>query len=446
MNKNIIIFIVVALFISGISIGLMQGRIGPEMLVRISFGFIALSSVFFSRGILIFLTILCLILGQSRFPSLYSASLWLRWVFFALFCLHIFGDIFLGRTVRRIKFFDVLAIFFIIYAFLSVSYSPFPQLTLERSTTILVLYLSVFWIIWKYAFDYGPEKVCRIILQVAGCVYIAGFLLIFIGSYRPFLLGRFTGIFYNPNGLGVISALILPLAFWRYLETKSSPALFLFILILLSLFFSGARGSLNAAAISLGYLIYVRSKRNKPLVLFFSISVIFTLIWAVEALVKTAFRAYFRVESLSILGGRLEVWPIALNLIMKKPLFGYSFGVEDKIISLYKITLYKHSGTYMHNCYLGIALQLGLIGLFLLFIPLFMLLFKELFSKQDASVPILRYALRSSLIAGLICCIYETYVYSAGNAQAFPFWIIVMLLVYYRYQDKNKEKIMSDAT
>ena len=68
-----------------------------------------------------------------------------------------------------------------------------------------------------------------------------------------------------------------------------------------------------------------------------------------------------------------------------------------------------------------------------------MLLFKELFSPQeDREIPILRYALRASLIAGLICCMSESWIYSVGNTQVFPFWIMVMLLMFYRHSDKEK--------
>jgi len=408
-------------------------------LIILPLGLILVSLLFFSRGILIFLTTLCLVFAASYFTGVGSVAMQLRWVFFALFSFHVFGDIFLGRTVRRIKIFDILAIIFIIYAFFSSFYSLYPALTRERATTVLALYISVFWIIWKYAHDQGPEKVVYLILQVMWIVFIASYLIIFIGPYRPFLMGRFAGIFGNPNGLGVTSAILLPLSLWQFLETKKKFALFLFILILLALFFSAARGSLNATAVALGYFIYARSKKYRPSVFFFSMSFILIFIWIVQIFIKEAFMHYIRSESIPILGGRLEIWPIALNLIIDKPIFGYGFGVEDKLIGLKKIILLQHAGTYVHNSYLGMLLQLGLLGFIIFFIPLFILLFKELFSReQNETVATLRYALRASLIAGLICCFYESWIYSVGNAQAFPFWIIIMLLTFYQYRDKEK--------
>lgn len=345
----------------------------------------------------------------------------------------------LGRTVRSIKSFDIIAVLFIIYAFLSSLYSPFPFLTLERATTVLILYISVFWIIWKYAYEQSPEKVASIILQVMWVLLTAGYLMIFISPHRAFSNGRFAGIFGNPNGLGSISAIILPVSLWEFLETKKKSALFLFLMMLLGLILSATRGSIQATVASLGYLIYVRSKKYRPLVFFFSMSLILAFTGIIWMHAKDFFMSYIRAKTIPILGGRLEVWPIALDLIGDKPIFGYGFGVEDKLLALKEIVLYRHAGAYIHNSYLGILLQLGVVGFIIFFIPLFMLLFKELFLREeDNTVPLLRYALRASLIAALSCSIYESWIYSVGNGIAFPFWVLLMLLVFYRYRDKDE--------
>jgi len=436
MNKTILIIIALPLVI--IIALFMLNKFEPSLIVQLLFGFIFFCSVFFSRGILIVLTVLCLAFTQSYFPTIATAALSLRWVFFSLFSLHVFGDIFLGRTVRRIKSFDVLAIVFLIYAFLSRYYSPFPSLTSERAMTVSALYIAVFWIIWKYAYDQGLEKVVSLLLNVAMLVFIMGYLMIFIGPYRPFMAGRFTGIFSNPNGLGVICAILLPVSLWQFLETRKRTSLLLFFLILLALLLSGARGSINATVMALGYFIYIRSKKYRPLLFFALMSFALVMLWVIEILIKEFFKAYIRVETIPILGGRLEIWPVALTLIMNKPIFGYGFGTEDKLIELKKIILRQHVGAYVHNSYLGMLLQLGIIGFIIFYIPLFILLFKELFLTRDTPVSLLRYALRASLIAGLICCIYESWIYSVGNAVAFPFWILVMLLTFCRYRDKEK--------
>lgn len=441
MNRNVIIAVLIIFSIIAVAV---LANFMPVMILLIPLVLVAVTSVFFSRGILIFLTMLCLVLAQNSFAMIQSAATQLRWVFFTLFSLHVFGDIFLGRTVRKIKGFDLLAIIFVAFAFLSATYSPFPYLTLERSTTVLVLYISVFWIIWKYAYEQSPEKIVYLMLNAIKLIFILSFLMIFVSPRRVFLGGRFQGIFQNPNSLGITCAIFLPLVLWRFLETKKKITLFFFFLMLLSLFLSASRNSINASVIALGYFIYMRSMKNKPLILFTSISSVLVLVWVIQTSAKLFFHAYYRPETISSFGGRIGIWPIALNLITLKPILGYGFGVEDRIFSFKHVAPLGQFVSYVHNSYLGIMLQLGIIGLVIFFTPLFILLFKELFLKRDTPVPLLRRALRASFMAGLLCSILESWIYSVGNAQAFPFWIMVMLLVFYRYQDK--EKLLAEGT
>ncbi len=430
-------FIVAAFIVLSILVPILANAF-PSIIQIIPLGAIAVISVFFSRGILIFLTILCLALAQNAFAIIQTSALQLRWVFFTLFLLHVFGDIFLGRTVRKVKGFDILAFIFIIYAFSSATYSLLPSLTLERSTTILALYVSVFWIIWKYAYEQGTERVVNLMLNAMSIIFIASFLAIFFVPDQVFSSGRFEGIFQNPNSLGITCALFLPLALWHFLETKKMFSFFIFFLMIIGLLFSASRNSINASVIALGYFIYMHSKKSKPLVFFTSVSFLLIMVWTIQTTAKLFFHTYYRAGTFSSFGGRIELWPIALKLITLKPIFGYGFGVEEKVFSFEHAIPAGLGSSYIHNSYLGMFLQLGVIGFLLLFLPLFVLLFKELFSKQDATVNFLRHALRASVLAGLLCAIFESWVYSVGNAQSFPFWIMVMLLISYRHQDKEK--------
>ena len=141
------------------------------------------------------------------------------------------------------------------------------------------------------------------------------------------------------------------------------------MLISLSLLLCGARGSINATLFSLGYFIYARSKKNNPFAFFATVSGVLIFIWIIETLAKEFFKTYIRVESILILGGRLEAWQAAVSLIMDKPLFGYGFGVEDKLFGLKKVMFHAHSGAYAHNSFLGMLLQLGLLGFIMFLFP-----------------------------------------------------------------------------
>jgi len=439
------ILVIITLLICAIVAIFLYNTFGISVIINLVLVLLGISTVLFSRGILIFFTTLCLVVAQSPFQGLDLVAVQLRWVFFSLFALHVFGDIFLGRTVRNIKIFDAFAIIFVVYALLSSFYSPLPVLSRERAITILFLYISVFWIIWKYAYDQGPEKTVNLILKATMLIFIISYMIIFIGPYRAFAYGRFQGMFGHPNSIGITSAIFLPLSLWQYLETKKRTAKFFFFLILASLFLSASRNSINAAVISMGYFVYIRSRKYRPLIVFLSMALVFTLTWSAKTVAKKFFFDYYRTESIPTIGGRMQVWPLALDSIKDKPIMGYGFGVEEKIFALkYPMIRRQVGGYYMHNSYLGMMLQLGIVGFIIFYSPLFILLFKELSSRQDSKAPPLKYALRASVLAGLLCGIFESWLYSVGNAQVFPFWVMVMLLTFYRYQDK--ERITPDST
>ena len=88
MNSKIIMVILIIFSIMMLAV---LANFMPSAIVLIPLGLILLSLVLFSRGILIFLTALCLSFAQS--PSLgmiASAAMRLRWIFFALFTFHVF--------------------------------------------------------------------------------------------------------------------------------------------------------------------------------------------------------------------------------------------------------------------------------------------------------------------------------------------------------------------
>jgi exopolysaccharide production protein ExoQ len=446
MKGTIVFLALLAVVLAGVILVFTQGgKYQHLMFIGAPIAIILLSLIFFSRGILIFLTALCLMLGQSRLNSVIPFMADLRWVFFALFSFHVLGDMLKGRAVRGFRNFDILVGIFISYALASVMYSPYKDLTLERTATVFFLYISVFWVIWKYTYNEGPEKVVNLVLWALKIILIFSYLLIFVSPDESFMSGRFRGLFQNPNSTGLICAILLPLSLWRLFEHKNNITLLLFLLMIVSLFLSGSRGSLQAALVSLGYFIYTRQKRYRPLVFFASLTFILILFWIIETIATAYFRTYIRADSIPELGGRLQIWQVAVSLIKESPIFGHGFGVENKIFALkFSSRIAKSQISYVHNSYLGMLIQLGIVGVILFYLPLFLLLFNELTRKKTSDVSSLHLALRSSLIAGLLCCLYESWIYSVGNSQAFPFWVTVMLLVFCRQQ--NKEKINLEGT
>ena len=150
-----------------------------------------------------------------------------------------------------------------------------------------------------------------------------------------------------------------------------------------------------------------------------------------------------RIQHITTLSSRTEKWMAGLQYLMQRPLLGYGFGTEDKLFAYHGVqeNLYVRTGSYLHNAYLGLALQLGLIGALLLYLPLLILFVNTVRISINFSTDDFNIACLSVLLVGMISAVASSDIYSMGNSKSVPFWISVMLLVRYNLDAKFVKKI-----
>ena len=90
---------------------------------------------------------------------------------------------------------------------------------------------------------------------------------------------------------------------------------------------------------------------------------------------------------------------------------------------------------------MGLALQLGLIGALLLYLPLLILFVNTVRISINFSTDDFNIACLSVLLVGMISAVASSDIYSMGNTKSVPFWISVMLLVRYNLDAKFVKKI-----
>jgi O-antigen ligase len=121
-----------------------------------------------------------------------------------------------------------------------------------------------------------------------------------------------------------------------------------------------------------------------------------------------------------------------MHMIRQKPFLGHGFGTEELLFQSYGYdpeSFLEHSGSYLHNSYLGLTAQLGLVGAVTFFMPLVFFAYRRFrLSLGDGRLD-LTHGLEGTLIAAFVTCFFESWIYSMGNSQAFPFWVCLMLLV-----------------
>ena len=394
-----------------------------SILWLLALGFMIITLYFSEFRYLILCTMCVFLLANSQNEQMAWLFGTLRWVFLSTMALIAAVQWILGQVSKRLRLMDGWALAFLFLAFYSCTYSILPSLTFERSVATAIFYLAVFWGVWNYAQDRSRIPVIvHDLLRVSFVVFLFGLTLI-EGD-------RFFGIFGSPNSIGVFAAILAPLAFWSYLCERRRGALYLLILMGVSLFLSKSRAGIISAVMAVAYfLIFYRRERRHAILLwllfFLGGSFLYT-----ELFGSSLIQQYFRWETLGTGGGRLEAWKEVLQLIVMRPWLGYGFGTEDQLFLKFDIVFLEHSGAYVHNSYIGLVSQLGLLGAFIFFVPLTLFFLGHAYQIQRMPSGANRWlalALNASVLGGLINATFESWLYAAGNAFTFPFWVTVVL-------------------
>jgi hypothetical protein len=125
--------------------------------------------------------------------------------------------------------------------------------------------------------------------------------------------------------------------------------------------------------------------------------------------------------------GRIAAWRGALDLIRERPLLGYGFGTEAKV---FVDRWYYFQGGSTENSYLGLLLQLGVLGLGLvvaLGLALLVRGLRRIPALDDEARPIVA-SLLGVLVAAAGIMVIQSFLYSVGNIATATVWISLFLL------------------
>jgi len=113
--------------------------------------------------------------------------------------------------------------------------------------------------------------------------------------------------------------------------------------------------------------------------------------------------------------GRTEAWRGALGLAADRPVVGYGFGTEDRtFVDRYVF----FNSNVPENSYIGILLQLGLVGLVLL-LALAVALVGPSVRRGARGVGT---AAGAAFAAALVLALFQSYLYAPGNAATIAAW------------------------
>jgi hypothetical protein len=430
-------------------------------------------------------TVVLFVLGSGSAGSLRHAGSTGRWVGLVAFWLLSVGlAIRAGRRPLSIPAAVLFALTLPTFGLVSAAWSVDPKLTIQRSVSLGILVTAAAALAYAARTDKGVQRAAVAGIVVgASIAAVGGVVLLFAARHEavqaasPGVPWRYRGLGENPNTFSMLAAVVLPLALGLLLTASrrsvqvvtGAAALFLFGSVLMS----GSRGAFLAAVGGMITVAVLRGGERRRRLVATGAAVVAAVIGFVLAVevprtpsvprtpvaavtphsVSTpsaASRVRVRVRvavdtpgrmsdevgrpatatlTRNLLGssGRIQAWLAGIHQASARPLLGFGFGTEERV---FIDRVYSFQGSRVENTWVGLALQLGVVGVALLAAMWLSLGWSTIRARPwrwtlEGS---LASAILGACIAGLLHTVWQSYLYSVGNVATVTVWVCLLLL------------------
>jgi O-antigen ligase len=245
----------------------------------------------------------------------------------------------------------------------------------------------------------------------------------FMGDFWAYVGGRFRGLFGNPNGMAIYCYLVIVLSTVVMSLKKDlftwKEKLVVFGILTYFLLASGSRASLVSSLI---FLIFHRFFSASPFIGFIGLIALFGVSEVVSnnmesIVIALGMEKYFRLETLRDGSGRYFAWEFTWGHIQDYFVFGGGFANDERIMRKWRIFLERmgHQGG-VHNSYLSMWLNVGIVGL-VIYLRSFLLLFFKSSKLAPISLAI--------MFSVLFSIMYESWLVGSLN----PYTIVLLMIM-----------------
>ena len=394
--------------------------------------FIVLLSFFFwfrNRQYLEIFTgfLIILIFADSAIPYL-GFSLPLRPVILLLLAFILFS----GNSPIKVSSFFYSFIPFVFYSILTSFFnSSIFFVSFQKAVSYLLLLIVVPSFV-QFLREKDEEKLFYYLIY-SGYVILGGSIVLYfiLPEFGAAMMGRLNGVFRNPNGVGIFTALFGMLAIvifnFRPSSFSRKDKWIGILLISLILLLSGSRNSM--VSLLLFMVLYPLCKLSNIAGILFVVFLgvfSFWLLNNLETLVADlGYAEFFRLDTLDMASGRIYVWEAAWLEIQQKGFWageGFAYAEEVRWMGKYYEVipdLVLHQGN-IHNSYLTFWMNIGLIGVLLFFVPLIGYFIKAMF-KTHFAFPL--------MVSIGFLAFFESWLTASLNSWSIIFYITLTLVL-----------------
>ncbi|MBK7381866.1 MAG: O-antigen ligase family protein [Flavobacteriales bacterium] len=334
------------------------------------------------------------------------------------------AGIFLLETNRFMPLSRVFNIFlpFFLYSIFPLLFSNSIIVAVEKTISYALMFMVVPNYV-LYCYRRQGWSFFRNLIFFMTAILLFGFVLQAMDPVYSHVMGRFRGMFGNPNGMAIYCFLFIMLA--SVVNTLNRnlfsfrERLVIFGTIFYFLLMSGSRASLTSAAI---FLIFHRFFASSPMLGFVGLVGFVLAVELVSSnleMIITYFglAEYFRLNTLENGSGRYFAWDFAWQHIQRFFVFGGGFANDETIMRKYRLYLESqgHQGG-VHNTYLSMWLNVGIVGL-----TIFLRSLLLLFIKASKLVPMSL----AIMFATLFSLMYESWLVGSLN----PYTIVLLMIM-----------------
>lgn len=346
--------------------------------------------------------------------------IWLVYVFY-LFTIIIFGDRAGYHYYSNLTFIALIALMiffivrkslivpvrlfiflpFVLYSFLSLLWSYVPDSTLERSITLLRLF--VLFVVMSFYLYLSNETYKFIIGIAVSSIFILVYVLAFYGYFGLSQMMnsglRVGGEFVNSNTLAIYLSLAVVVFYYQFLKNHKWYYLLFVILLVLIIASTGSKKGIIDLVVGFILITGFNQSNSDKTKMVFRIAVIlsfvgfvFSILWQTSmfSTVRTRFEDMFGMllgtgNSIDYSTLERQVFIEAgFRQFFETPFLGIGIGSTSYITKSV-----VGQNTYLHNEYVELLASGGLFGSFLYFVPILLLLKWNYKYRRTSSVALL---------------------------------------------------------
>lgn len=348
--------------------------------------------------------------------------------------------------------------FFLVFCFISAIASVFLGQSLHNFLTKTLEWFIVYFLVVEVFRKKAHIDIVLLLFIVTSLATALDSIVQFYVTHKDLFLGhnitpggRPTAAFKTSNGLGGYLTVAIPAIFATvFFKGKNLQyrvlilVIFLFLLWSLTLTFSRGAwlGTFLGGMLMLLVSFFHRQKTKLYLLLGFSGTIVF--LYLLLGFILAGSSSPDLLGRFSTILWRSDIWRDSIPMIKDNPLFGHGINTYMRLFEAYRTDTGGANPTYAHNCYIQLAVETGIVGLFA-----FLWIIVEFFRKSiiyldrywttNYNLTMLAMGLLSGIFAFLVHSFFDTHFYSLQLSVYLWFMIGLQVVILEELKCQNAE-------